>query len=131
MIAIFSIYAIFAPSYHTAQASYAFSKISWTVNQRCYKKRDINKDLATNLLQETEGKVYTIYGPKGIGKPSFLKQLADDNPGVFYYEIGWGDLDPNNPFEGFWGKYSQQQIALTQYYFYLKYRVKCENCLAF
>ena len=104
LVTIFSIYAIFAPSYYTARASYAFSTTSWTINQSCYQKRDANKDLEALLLENKSSKVYTIYGLKGIGKSSFLKIFANDNPGVFYYEIGLGDLDQNNPFEGFLGK---------------------------
>ena len=71
LIVIFSIYTIFAPSYYSARASYAFSTNSWPINHQCYKKRDINKDLAFNLLQKNYDKVFTIYGPKGIGKSSF------------------------------------------------------------
>ena len=34
-----------------------------------------------------------IYGTRGIGKTTFLRQLANNNPGVFYHDIIVGDYE--------------------------------------
>ena len=83
---------LFSDYYFLMQSSYSFSIATYNFKSSCYQEREIYRYFKNQLISDEDSAVGVIYGPKGIGKTTFLKQLANNNPGVFYYEITVHDI---------------------------------------
>ena len=90
---------ILSDDYFLMQSSYSFSRASYNITDSCYQEREIYSYIKDQLIHHEGNAVGVIYGPRGIGKSTFLKQFAKNNPGVFYYEIT--DDDFEEPFKNF------------------------------
>ena len=93
---------LFSDYYLLMQSSYSFSRSTYHVTDLCYQEREIYSYAKDKLTHDEKDAVGVIYGPRGIGKSTFLKQFANNNPEVFYYEIT--DNNFEDSFKNFMGK---------------------------
>ena len=73
--------------------SYSFSIATYDITDSCYQEREIYSYFKDQLILDKISKVGVIYGARGIRKTTFLRQLANNNPGVFYHDITVGDYE--------------------------------------
>ena len=83
---------LFSDNYYLMQSSYSFSKATYGITNSCYQEREIYSYLKNQLILDETSKVGVLYGTRGIGKTTFLRHLASNNPGVFYHDITVDDF---------------------------------------